>query len=194
VTLALQRPLGIRLSWYGLRLAIDPPRIQWGTSRNRPEPLADGSRYCVPDTIDKAARSRLMARVRSKGTGLEMRVRRALHATGLRYRLHDKALPGTPDIVFRRHMVAVEVRGCFWHQHGDPACPGARLPKGRQDYWLPKLRRNAERDEKNEAELRGLGWKVVVIWECECRTEGGLRQAVERVIAVLRDRETDRSA
>ena len=139
----------------------------------------------MPDTTDKVARSEFMARVRSRDTALEMRVRRALHRRGLRYRLHDKTLPGTPDIVFRRYMVAVEIRGCFWHQHSDAACARSRMPKTRQSYWQPKLRRNVERDDISEAELRRLGWEVIVVWECQCESDAALRQVCDMVISAL---------
>ena len=106
-----------------------------------------------------------MSRIRSKGTGPELAVRRALHAAGLRFRLHDRKLPGTPDLVLRSRAVIVEVRGCFWHQH--PGCPRAPLPASRQHYWLPKLARNVERDRANQQALEAAGWRVIVVWECQ---------------------------
>jgi DNA mismatch endonuclease (patch repair protein) len=111
------------------------------------------------------SRSETMARVRSKNTTTEMQVRRALHKAGLRYRLHAKELPGTPDIIFRRQRVAVFVHGCFWHQH--PGCPRARRPSTHREYWEPKFQRNMQRDAKAEADLKAKGWTVFVIWECE---------------------------
>ena len=137
------------------------------------------------DRLDKQARSELMARVRSKNTGLEMRVRRALHAAGFRYRLHDRALPGTPDLVLRKYKTVIQIRGCFWHQHDDPDCPGSRMPKSRQAYWYPKLRRNVERDQATDAALRDLGWRVLTVWECQCRTEAKLSQAIEAIRRTL---------
>ncbi len=106
-----------------------------------------------------------MSRIRSKDTSPELAVRRALHAAGLRFRLHDRRLPGTPDVVLRSRAVIVEVRGCFWHRH--LGCPRAPAPKSRQDYWLPKLARNAERDQANEQALEAAGWRVMVVWECQ---------------------------
>lgn len=108
-----------------------------------------------------------MARVRGRDTKPEMLVRRALHRAGLRYRLHAKELPGKPDIVFRKRRLAVFVHGCFWHQHDDPACKLARMPKSRQTFWEPKLEGNRQRDERNAAKLRHMGWTVLAIWECE---------------------------
>ena len=113
------------------------------------------------------ARSAQMALVRGKDTKPEMVVRRLVHALGYRFRLHRKDLPGRPDIVLPRLRKAIEVRGCFWHQHPDPSCWRARVPKTRQDFWLPKLDGNVARDAANEDALRGLGWDLLVVWECE---------------------------
>lgn len=106
-----------------------------------------------------------MARVRQRDTAPEVSLRRALWAAGLRYRLHDKRLPGTPDIVFARARLAVFVHGCFWHCHG---CERSqRLPKANADFWRTKLARNVERDAEVQRRLRDLGWRTVVVWECE---------------------------
>lgn len=110
-----------------------------------------------------------MALIRYKDTKPELRVRRFLHAAGLRYRLHDEKLPGRPDIVFPTRRIAVFVHGCFWHRHSDPACKLARLPKSRLEFWQPKLEGNAERDRGNLAALEAAGWRVVVVWECQSR-------------------------
>lgn len=108
-----------------------------------------------------------MSLVRAKDTKPEMVVRRLLHGLGFRFRLHRRDLPGCPDIVLPRYRAAVFVHGCFWHQHDDPTCWRSRMPKTRQDFWIPKLERNVARDQKVVAELLGLGWNVVVVWECE---------------------------
>lgn len=100
-----------------------------------------------------------------------MRVRRALHAAGLRYRLHVKDLPGRPDIVLPSRRIAIFVHGCFWHRHPEPGCKLARLPKSRLDFWVPKLEANRARDQAKEAALRDAGWIVRVIWECELHRE-----------------------
>ena len=118
------------------------------------------------NTVDPA-RSAQMALVRGRDTKPEMRVRKSLHAAGLRYRLHVRELPGKPDLVFPSRRVAVFVNGCFWHRH--LGCRAARLPKSRLDFWGPKLAGNVERDERNRAALEEAGWCVMVIWECETR-------------------------
>ena len=133
----------------------------------------------MADIVNEKRRSEIMGKIRSKGTKPEMTVRKLLHAMGYRYRLHVAGLPGKPDIVFPARRKVIEVRGCFWHQHEDPACGIVRQPKSNRDYWLPKLERNVERDAKQEAELRALEWDVLVVWECEVLAGSGL---VERVV------------
>lgn len=126
------------------------------------------------------ARSAQMALVRGRDTKPEMRVRKALHAGGLRYRLHDRSLPGSPDLVFPGRRLALFVHGCFWHQHPKPSCKLARMPKSRLEFWTPKLTGNVERDARKRAELESLGWTVKVIWECEtCSPSILLALAVE---------------
>ncbi|RDE07807.1 DNA mismatch endonuclease Vsr [Pelagibacterium lacus] len=112
-------------------------------------------------------RSWTMARVGQKDTKPEMVVRRLVHGMGYRFRLHRKDLPGSPDIVLPGLRKVIEVRGCFWHRHPDPSCGRARVPKTRQDFWIPKLERNAQRDAENERQLRALGWDLMVVWECQ---------------------------
>jgi DNA mismatch endonuclease, patch repair protein len=110
-------------------------------------------------------RSENMSRIRSKDTAPEWAVRRALWAAGLRYRLHDKNLPGRPDLVFPRRRTVVFVHGCFWHSHA--GCRNFRLPKTRSSWWAEKLARNKSRDAEVRESLRAKGWKSLVIWECE---------------------------
>ncbi|NKK96522.1 DNA mismatch endonuclease Vsr [Rhizobium leguminosarum bv. viciae] len=106
-----------------------------------------------------------MRRIRSKDTAPEMAVRRLVHAMGYRYRLHGRAVPGKPDLVFAGRRKVIFVHGCFWHQH--PGCPDGRLPKSNGAYWLPKLERNVQRDSRALDQLSALGWQALVIWECE---------------------------
>lgn len=117
-------------------------------------------------------RSRIMRAVKGQDTGLEMIVRRLTYAMGYRYRLHRKDLPGKPDLVFAGRRKVIFVHGCFWHQHDCPR--GARFPKTSRDYWVPKLQRNKQRDVEHQARLRGLGWEVLVIWECETKDRDAL--------------------
>lgn len=112
-------------------------------------------------------RSALMARVKGKNTLPEMIVRRLLHSAGWRFRLHRKELPGRPDIVLPRLKIAIFVNGCFWHRH--PNCRLASTPKTRMDFWQSKFTANVERDERSYAALAALGWRVLIVWECETR-------------------------
>lgn len=117
-------------------------------------------------------RSRIMRAVKGRDTGPEMVVRRLAHGMGFRYRLHRKDLPGKPDLVFPSRRKVIFVHGCFWHQHDCPR--GARSPKSHQEYWLPKLSRNKQRDEEHQIRLRELGWDVLVIWECKIKDRDAL--------------------
>ncbi len=110
-----------------------------------------------------------MALIRAKDSKPELIVRRLLHRIGYRYRLHERDLPGRPDIVFRSRRKAIFVHGCFWHQHPDPSCPLARRPKSRQEFWLPKFEANVARDQRVQARLVELGWEACVVWECQLR-------------------------
>lgn len=112
-----------------------------------------------------------------------MLVRRLVHSLGYRYRLHRSDLPGRPDLVFPRHHVVIFIHGCFWHRHSDPACRLARLPKSRLDFWAPKLTANQIRDERNQQELARLGWRVLVVWECELGDRERLRARLETFLA-----------
>lgn len=117
--------------------------------------------------LPTAKKSAEMAAIRSKNTAPELIVRRALHALGIRFRLHRKDLPGTPDIVMPGRKAVVRVQGCFWHGHDCPR--GARKSKTNADYWEAKVARNVARDAKTEAELIALGWNVATVWECELK-------------------------
>ncbi|EIM04284.1 very short patch repair endonuclease [Rhodanobacter denitrificans] len=120
----------------------------------------------MADVLTLEQRQLNMSRIKGKNTKPEMLIRRGLHARGLRYRLHDRSLPGRPDIVFRKYNTAVFIHGCFWHAHG---CIMSKLPATRQDFWEAKLSANAARDHKAVQELQSNGWRVLNIWECALR-------------------------
>jgi DNA mismatch endonuclease (patch repair protein) len=119
----------------------------------------------MPDRFSTAERSRVMRAVKSGDTTPELVVRRLVHALGYRFRLHRRDLPGQPDLVFPRLQKAIQVHGCFWHRHACDA--GQSTPATRLDYWGAKFARNVERDRRNLRRLRRLGWRVLVVWECQ---------------------------
>lgn len=112
-------------------------------------------------------RSRIMRAIKGTDTQPEMIVRRLTHGMGYRYRLHVARLPGRPDLVFRPRRKVIFVHGCFWHQHN--CSRGQRTPKTNRAYWVHKLRRNVQRDRQNQESIQALGWRVLVIWECEIK-------------------------
>lgn len=130
----------------------------------------------MTDIVDSATRSRMMAGIRGKNTRPEVRLRKALHAMGFRFRLHDKRLPGRPDIVLPKWKVAIEVHGCFWHRH--EGCRYSSTPATRPEFWAEKFAANVARDRRNLENLKELGWRTAVIWECWLREKdiGGLSE------------------
>lgn len=137
----------------------------------------------MTDKLSPEHRSRNMAAIRSKGMKPELIVRSLVHGMGYRYRLHRKGLPGKPDLVFGPKRKVIFVHGCFWHQHNDPACKIARKPKSNLGYWSEKLSRNVTRDQRNQANLEGQGWSVLVIWECETKDAEALKAKLRRFLA-----------
>lgn len=117
----------------------------------------------MADVHDVATRSRNMAAIRGANTKPELQVRRALHALGLRFRLHAEELPGKPDLVFPRHRAVIFVHGCFWHGHD---CHLFKMPATRQEFWADKIGRNVANDKKAAALLQADGWRIGVVWEC----------------------------
>jgi DNA mismatch endonuclease, patch repair protein len=115
------------------------------------------------DTVTRQQRSWNMSRVRGKNTEPELVVRRGLHSKGLRFRLHRKDLPGSPDIVLTRYRCVVFVHGCFWHGHD---CPRRKLPSTRTEFWAAKIGANKARDARDVSRLVASGWRVIVVWEC----------------------------
>jgi DNA mismatch endonuclease (patch repair protein) len=124
-----------------------------------------------------------MSRVRSRNTGPELRVRRAVWAEGFRYRLHKRGLPGTPDLVFSKYELAVFVHGCFWHQHG---CPKSKRPSSNDEYWDRKLDSNIARDARARVALNALGWQSRTMWEC--RLESDLAELLSLLAEMRIDR------
>ena len=122
-----------------------------------------------------------MARVRHKDTRPELTVRRALHAAGLRFRLHAADLEGRPDIIFRSRRIVVFVHGCFWHRHPSPSCKLTRMPKTRSDFWWPKFEATIARDRRNREALEAKGWNVLTIWECELTNPDALALVISTV-------------
>ena len=121
----------------------------------------------MADIVDPATRSRMMAGIRSGNTRPELRLRKALHACGFRFRLHQAKLPGKPDLVLAKHRAVMFVHGCFWHRH--KGCRIASTPATNAAFWAGKFARNVERDRQNLEALSALSWRTAIIWECSLR-------------------------
>lgn len=134
----------------------------------------------MADTLTPEERSRQMARVRGKDSAPELALRRLIHGMGYRYRLHVRALPGTPDMVFRSRGAVVFMHGCFWHRH--PGCARSRIPKSRVDFWTAKLDGNRRRDLRDQRKLRRMGWRVMVVWECQLSRPVAVAARVSRFL------------
>ena len=132
----------------------------------------------MADVFSREKRSQVMAAIRSKNTRPEKTVRSMLHQMGLRFRIHGRHLPGTPDIVLAKHKTVVEVLGCFWHRHA--GCSLASNPAAHRKFWTEKFRRNVVRDQANRHALRRMGWKTVVVWECEIRKPERLERRLRK--------------
>jgi DNA mismatch endonuclease (patch repair protein) len=124
-----------------------------------------------------------MAKVRGRNTKPEMLVRRLVHGMGFRYRLHDGRLPGSPDLAFPARRKVIFVHGCFWHRHPDPECKLSRMPKSRLDFWGPKLQGNRDRDLRDQSELESLGWRYLVVWECQLRHREQLQNMLREFLS-----------
>lgn len=123
----------------------------------------------MTDVHTKEVRSYNMSRIKGKDTKPEMIVRKSLFSKGFRYKLHNKKLPGKPDLIFPKYLTAVFVNGCFWHKH--IGCRYFVIPKTRSEWWINKIDGNVSRDVRNISKLRESGWRVIVIWECELKSE-----------------------
>jgi DNA mismatch endonuclease, patch repair protein len=132
------------------------------------------------DTLSTKERSEIMARVRSKNSRPELLVRKLISKLGYRYRLHQKSLPGCPDLVFTSRQKVIFVHGCFWHRH--TRCALARMPKSRLEFWMPKLEGNKVRDRRNYRALAREGWEMLTIWECQLSSPERVCEKVRRFL------------
>ncbi|WP_089132960.1 very short patch repair endonuclease [Sphingorhabdus sp. SMR4y] len=142
------------------------------------------------DIVSPEKRSKMMAGISGKNTKPELIVRRILHSQGFRYRLHDKSLPGKPDIVLRKWNKVILVDGCFWHGHKD--CAIFRLPKSRTEFWQAKIQNNIQRDQANIKLLVSEGWGIIRIWECA--TKGKTRISPQTMAEILKKSVTKNQA
>ncbi|MBW4056026.1 MAG: DNA mismatch endonuclease Vsr [Proteobacteria bacterium] len=132
------------------------------------------------DTLSPKERSKLMSKIRGKDSIPEIKLRRLVHSMGFRYRLHVRDLPGTPDLVFSAKHAVIFMHGCFWHRHG--GCKLARLPKSRLYFWEVKLESNRQRDIYNQQQLLELGWRVLVVWECQLSDAANVTRIVQEFL------------
>jgi DNA mismatch endonuclease, patch repair protein len=134
----------------------------------------------MADVVSIAVRSRMVAGIRGKNTKPELIIRRGLHAQGFRFLLHDKRLPGKPDLVFPKYQAVIFVHGCFWHGHD---CHLFKWPKTRKDFWRKKIERNREVDENATELLKKSGWRSCVVWECALkgRTQLGREDVIRSI-------------
>lgn len=139
----------------------------------------------MTDKFDQKTRSRVMQAVRSKNTSPEVNIRKALFSRGLRYVIHNKKLPGCPDIVFPKYKSVIFVHGCFWHGHD---CKNGKLPQTNKEFWREKIKKNTERDKKNIFLLQNMGWKVKIIWSCELKNKKhfGSEKEIDEIIEWLK--------
>ena len=138
----------------------------------------------MTDKLTSLQRHKCMSSIRGKNTKPEILVRKGLHARGFRFRLHNKKLPGSPDIVLPKYGVAIMVNGCFWHGH--KGCRYATKPKTNIEFWEAKIARNRHRDEVTTAHLEAWGWTVITIWECELRTNSQLDDRLNTLAEEIR--------
>ena len=137
----------------------------------------------LADRISTERRSWNMSRIRSRDTCPELRVRSMLHGLGYRFRLHDRSLPGRPDVVLKKHRVAIFVNGCYWHRH--QGCKqGAYFPKDPKqgiEFWREKFDKNVQRDQKNRLLLEEMGWRVAIVWECQTKDDAALKREIDKI-------------
>lgn len=134
----------------------------------------------MPDQISPEHRSWNMSRIRSKDTTPELMVRSLIHRAGYRFSLHSNKMPGKPDIVMSRYRTVIFVNGCFWHRH--PDCRYCTTPGTNTEYWEQKFKRTVARDREAHAQLRKLGWTVLVVWECQTRDKTRLLNFLDNIL------------
>lgn len=132
----------------------------------------------MADVVSPEVRSRMMSGIRGKDTKPEVIVRRGLHALGFRYKLHDKALPGKPDLVFPKFKAVVFVHGCFWHKHD---CKYFKWPQTRREFWRSKIEGNVSRDKVSVEALKQIGWRVAIVWECSFRDGKDASEQIQKL-------------
>lgn len=137
------------------------------------------------DIKSKEKRSQNMAAIHGKNTKPELIVRHYLFSRGFRYRINDRRYPGHPDIVLPKFRTVIFVNGCFWHRH--PGCKYAYMPKSNREFWKNKFEHNVANDRKEHEELRELGWKVIVVWECELKTAEKRKERLEKLVEEIRN-------
>jgi DNA mismatch endonuclease (patch repair protein) len=138
----------------------------------------------VADTVTKQKRSEIMSMIKGSNTKPEIIVRKYLFSNGFRFRLQDKSLPGRPDLKLTKYNCVIFVNGCFWHGH--PNCKIFKMPRTHKKFWQSKIESNIKRDRKNLRELRKLGWRVIVVWECRLKVkdkERNLQKLVDKILA-----------
>ena len=156
------------------RLSLAPAGVPGDSKCSLPEQTPSNEDRGMADVFSREKRSQVMSRIRGKNTKPEKVVRSFLHRHGFRFRLHQKNLPGKPDIVLPKYRYVVFVHGCFWHHH--PGCGRATLPSSHRAFWTRKIEGNRERDLKHLRELRRCGWRVLTVWECQTRKPETLRR------------------
>ena len=138
----------------------------------------------MADIISPKQRSLLMSSIKSKNTKPELIIRSALHNLGFRFRLHNKKLPGNPDLVLAKYHAAIFIHGCFWHKH--EYCKVSHIPKTRTKFWTEKFDKNTKRDQKALYELKRKGWRTAWIWECSLSNKGNIRTTIEELAAWIK--------
>jgi len=142
------------------------------------------------DIVDRETRSRMMGTIRGKNTKPELVVRRLAHSLGYRFRLHRGDLPGSPDIAFPKFGAVIFVHGCFWHRH--EGCRLCTTPSSNLSFWSEKFRRNVERDRQAEAALSSMGWRTMIVWECQTRDPTALEATLKRYLSGFGERSGSR--